>query len=87
MPDWISHEPLAWTALVNAIIDLAIVFGAPITTEQKTAIIATVGAVSVLFVRSKVTSEAKIDQVPIARAALDEAHEQKKDAERIARQT
>jgi hypothetical protein len=74
MPDWISHEPVAWATLVGLVVDCAIVFGVPITTEQKTVVVALVSALFAVFVRSKVTPTAKIDQVPVAKQAL-EAHE------------
>lgn len=77
MPDWISHEPALWAAIVTAGLDLVIAFGVPITPEQKTAILGVSAAVLAVLggvvVRANVTPQAKIDQVPIAKAALLEA--------------
>lgn len=73
MPDWISHEPVAWVAFVDAVIMASIMFGAPITNDQKAAIIGVVVGVSTLFVRSKVTPTAKIAAVPLAARALKDA--------------
>lgn len=75
MPDWISHEPVAWTTLIGLAIDCAVVFGVPITVEQKTVVVALVTALLALFVRSKVTPTAKIEQVPVAAAALKRAED------------
>ena len=51
----ISNEPVLVTTLVGAVLDLAIVFGAPVTNEQKTAIVVAVTAVLAIFVRQQVT--------------------------------
>jgi hypothetical protein len=73
MPDWISHEPVAWTVAADAVIVCAIAFGAPISVDQKTAISALVVALSMLFARSKVVPVAKIEAVPVAAQALKQA--------------
>lgn len=58
------------SALVAAILALAVAFGAPITSEQKEAILGTAAVVApivvALLVRPHVTPQAHIDQVPIA---------------------
>jgi hypothetical protein len=51
----ITAEPVLVTALVGAIINLAIAFGAPIADEQKTGIIVVITAVLAMFARSQVT--------------------------------
>lgn len=73
IPDWISHEPLAWTALFDCVVVALITFGVPITPDQKTALSAVVVAASVLFARSKVTPTAKIEENPAAAQALKQA--------------
>lgn len=73
MPAWISHEPLAWTALFDTLVVALIAFGVPITPDQKAALSAVVIAASVIFARSKVTPTAKIEENPIAAQALKQA--------------
>lgn len=51
----IQSEPVLLTTLVGAVIGLLVVFGVPITEEQKTAIVLVVTAVCALFARSQVT--------------------------------
>lgn len=51
----IQDEPVLVTTLVGAAIGLAVVFGAPISDDQKTAIVVTVTALLAIFARSKVT--------------------------------
>lgn len=51
----ITNEPVLVTTLVGAALNLAIVFGAPVTDEQKTAIVVVVTAVLAIFARSQVT--------------------------------
>ena len=48
-------EPLAVTALITGSLDAAVAFGAPISPDQKTAVIGLVSAIGVLIARSKVT--------------------------------
>lgn len=76
MPDWISHEPIVWTTLVGAVIALLVAFGVPISAEQKTAVITLVSAALAIYARSKVVPSAKIDEVPVAAAALKRAEAQ-----------
>lgn len=68
-------------ALVGAVIAVAIAFGAPITPEQKEAVLGLVAVVApilvALLVRPHVTPQAKIDNVPVAKAALLQAQDQK----------
>jgi hypothetical protein len=59
-PTWLTHNPLAWTALANGIVDAAIAFGLPITDPEKLALGGLIGLVSTLFVQSQVTSTAKL---------------------------
>jgi hypothetical protein len=73
-PTWLTHNPLAWVALANGLIDAAITFGAPITDPEKLAIGTVLGLISVLFVQSQVTSTAKLSSLgviitPVAQAA------------------
>jgi hypothetical protein len=70
-----AYEPAVWVGVINAVVVLAIAFGAPITVEQKGAISAVVVAVSGIFLRSQVTPVAKIQDVPLAAAALERAEE------------
>lgn len=51
----IQLEPVLVTTLVGAVISLLVVFGVPITNDQKTAIVVVVTAVLALFARSQVT--------------------------------
>lgn len=53
--DRITNEPVLATTLVGAVINLAIVFGAPISDDQKVAVVAVVTALLAVFARSKVT--------------------------------
>lgn len=59
-PTWLTHNPVAWVALLNGLVDAAIVFGVPITDPEKLAIGAVLGLISTLFVQSQVTSTAKL---------------------------
>lgn len=51
----IQDEPVLVTAVIGALINLAVAFGAPIADGQKTAVIVLVTAVLALFARSKVS--------------------------------
>lgn len=51
----IQDEPVLVTTLVGAVISLAILFGAPVSDDQKGGIILVVTAVLALFARSKVS--------------------------------
>lgn len=51
----IANEPVLVTTLVGALISLLVVFGVPITDEQKVAVIGLLTAVLALFARSQVT--------------------------------
>lgn len=51
----IQNEPVLLTTLVGAVISLLVVFGVPITEEQKTAIVLVVTALCALFARSQVS--------------------------------
>ena len=68
-------------ALVGAVIAVAIAFGAPITPEQKEAVLGLVAVVApilvAILIRPHVTPQAKIDNVPVAKAALLQAQNQK----------
>ena len=56
----LSHEPIVYATLLNAVLDVAVAFGAPIAPEQKAAIMALIGAASAIFVRAVVTPNAKL---------------------------
>ena len=77
MPDWISHEPALWVGGLTAAIDLAIAFGAPISPDQRIAVLgfgaAIVAIVGAVIVRQNVVPLAKIEQVPIAAVALEQS--------------
>jgi hypothetical protein len=51
----IQDEPVVVTTLVGAVISLLVVFGVPISDDQKTAIVGVIVAVLALFARSQVT--------------------------------
>ena len=51
----IQAEPVLLVTFVGAVLDLAIVFGAPLADEQKTAIVVVATALLALFARSKVS--------------------------------
>ena len=53
--DRIQAEPVIVSTLVGAVINCAIVFGAPITVEQKAAIVLVVTSALALFTRSQVS--------------------------------
>lgn len=50
-----ENEPVAVTALVAGLLDVLIAYNAPVTPEQKTAILAVVSGIGVLIARQKVT--------------------------------
>lgn len=50
-----SAEPAMWVALADAVLVLAVLFGLPITVEQKAAILAVVVAASGVLIRSRVS--------------------------------
>lgn len=54
-----ESEPVAIVALITAALDVATVFGAPISPEQKTAVVGVVSALGVLVARNQVTPVAK----------------------------
>jgi len=58
-------EPAVWMGLIEAVLILAVSFGVPITTEQKTAIIgvssAVIAVIGSFVVRSQVTPTAKLE--------------------------
>ena len=60
LPPWLSHNPVAWGSAINALIDVAIAFGAPITDAEKAGIMLFIGAITALLVQSQVTSTAKL---------------------------
>jgi hypothetical protein len=60
LPTWISHEPVLWIGVVDALLILAVTFGVPISDEQKTAIDAVLGALGLLLTRQTVTPNAKV---------------------------
>ena len=51
----IQNEPVLVTTLVGSVLGLLIVFGVPITPEQKTAIVLVFTAVLAIFARSQVS--------------------------------
>ncbi len=59
-PTWLTHNPLAWVALLNGAVDLGVAFGAPIDSPEKAAIGVFLGLISTLFVQSQVTSTTKL---------------------------
>lgn len=50
-----ENEPVAVTAVVTGALDLLVAYNAPITPEQKTAILALVSGIGVLIARRQVT--------------------------------
>jgi hypothetical protein len=68
-PTWLTHNPLAWVALLNGGVDLAVAFGAPIDTPEKAAISVFLGLVSVMFVQSQTTSMAKLTSLGVSISA------------------
>ena len=56
----IANEPVAITAFIIAFIDLAVVFGLPLSPEQKGAIITVVDSLLVLVARQLVTPTRKL---------------------------
>jgi hypothetical protein len=64
-PTWLTHNPVAWVALLNGVVDLAVAFGAPITLEQKAVIGVVLGLISAVFVQSQVTSTAKLSSLGV----------------------
>lgn len=59
-----SYEPAVWIGVGDALIVLAITFGAPITAEQKGAADAVLAALAAVLIRSQVTPVAKIGAPP-----------------------
>jgi uncharacterized membrane protein YccC len=53
--DKIQNEPVLLTTLVGAILGLLIVFGVPVTDDQKTAIVLVVTALLAIVARSQVS--------------------------------
>ena len=64
-PTWLSHNPVAWVAFLNAVVAAAMVFGVPISDPEKLAIGAVLGLISTLFVQSQVTSTAKLSSLGV----------------------
>lgn len=50
-----AGEPVLVTTLFTTLVDVAIVFGLPLTQEQKTALVALVTAVGAIVARSRVS--------------------------------
>jgi uncharacterized membrane protein len=50
-----SREPALWIAIIDAVLVLAVTFGAPLTAEQKGAIDAVLAAVAGVLIRSQVS--------------------------------
>lgn len=50
-----EREPVAVTAVVTGLIDLAIAYGVPIDGDQKTAILGVISAIGVVVARNQVT--------------------------------
>lgn len=55
-----SDEPAVYVGAAGAILALAVAFGAPITTEQKEAILATIPLIAAVVIRSQVTPTSKV---------------------------
>lgn len=53
--DRLRNEPVLVTTFVGALLSLLVVFGVPITDEQKLAIVALLTAVLAVFARSQVS--------------------------------
>lgn len=51
----IENEPVLATTLLGAVLSLLVVYGVPISDDQKAAIIAVLTAVLAIFARSKVS--------------------------------
>jgi hypothetical protein len=64
-PTWLTHNPLAWVALLNGGVDLAVAFGVPIDSPEKAAISVFLGLISVMFVQSQTTSTAKLTSLGV----------------------
>jgi hypothetical protein len=60
LPTWISHEPVVWIGLIDAVIILAVTFGVHISDDQKTAIDGVLAAIGLILTRSQVTANAKV---------------------------
>lgn len=77
MPDWISHEPALWLAVLQAAVVLAAAFGLPITPQQKEAVLGLGGAILAIVtgvaIRQNVVPVSKIAAVPLAARALKDA--------------
>lgn len=54
-------EPVLITTLFTCVLDVAIVFGLPLTADQKTALVAFVTAIGAIVARSQVTPVAKVN--------------------------
>lgn len=55
MPTVWGREPVLFIAFVTAVINVAVVFGVDLSTDQKSALLAVVNAVAALTARSAVT--------------------------------
>lgn len=52
--DWWGREPVVITTVAVALVDAAVVFGAPLEAEQKTAIVTLITALGAAIARSRV---------------------------------
>ena len=50
-----SEEPAVWVGAIGALVAVAVAFGAPITPEQKEAILAALPLVAGVIIRSQVS--------------------------------
>lgn len=55
-----GSEPVLITTLFTTLLDVAIVFGLPLTPDQKTALVAFVTAIGAIVARSQVTPVARL---------------------------
>jgi hypothetical protein len=60
MPSWISTEPVVWIGVLDALIAVAIAFGAPITVNEKITIDGALAAIGLLVIRNNVTPNATV---------------------------
>lgn len=64
-----KDEPVMWIAVITAILDVVVAYGAPVTVDQKTALVGLITAVipivAGLVARQQVTPVAKLPDVQL----------------------
>ncbi len=79
--DLIKGQPVAFAAIVEALLALLVAFGVPLSPEQKTAIIGLTGTILALWTRSVVVP---VDHLPSGQIPqLKEDRKQEKAAEKV----